>query len=218
MQAQREARRARAADSKARRESDVREAEKAGMRVEAVDFLNLLSAHRREHGGSEPAPWSAKGQAARADVWGAGGAATSRIRVCVRKRPMLKPERLARDFDVVDVTAGGTCVTVHEPKTRVDLSKALDAQSFSFDAVFGERDGNDAVFGAAVSPLIEHALGGGTATVFAFGQTGSGKSTPRQPTRRNPPSAHQPMRSAHERESAPCLCAPTQDAVLEAPR
>lgn len=175
MQADREERRRRAAAAKAQREDDVHAAEKAGMRIEAVDFLRLLAAYRSEHGIGEPIPWVACNGT---DVWAAahGSAAASRIRVCVRKRPMLTSERRNRDFDVVDVTGGGASLMVHEPKTRVDLAKALESQAFDFDGCFGERDGNDTIYRAAVRPLVQHVLQrGGVSTVFAFGQTGSGK-------------------------------------------
>ena len=44
------------------------------------------------------------------------------------------------------------------------------------DAVFSEADGNEAIYRATMAPLLPHVLAGGSATVFAFGQTGSGKS------------------------------------------
>lgn len=49
-------------------------------------------------------------------------------------------------------------------------------QSIGVDAVFSEADGNDAIYRATLAPLLPHVLAGGSATVFAFGQTGSGKS------------------------------------------
>jgi len=168
------ARRRRAAEAKSRRANDEKAAEASGIGIECVDFLRLLDAYRDAHALCDQAV--AEG----ANLWEAEGGAS--IRVCVRKRPMLRLEREARDFDVVDVVstaAGGasaaTSLVVHEPKTRVDLTKALETHPFQFDGVFGERDGNDRIYSAAVRPMLDHVADGGVATVFAFGQTGSGK-------------------------------------------
>ena len=84
-------------------------------------------------------------------------------------------EQLQHDFDVVSTAGGGGSLVVHEPRTRVDLSKAIESHAFGFDAVFSEADGNAAIYGATLSPLLTHVLEGGAATVFAYGQTGSGK-------------------------------------------
>ena len=66
-------------------------------------------------------------------------------------------------------------MVVHEPKTKVDLTKAVESHRFTFDAFFNEADGNKRIYQATLSPLLEHVFSGGHATVFAFGQTGSGK-------------------------------------------
>ena len=54
--------------------------------------------------------------------------------------------------------------------------RTLPFQSIGVDAVFSEADGNDTIYRATLAPLLPHVLAGGSATVFAFGQTGSGKS------------------------------------------
>ena len=82
-------------------------------------------------------------------------------------------------FDVVTPHAAETStgLVVHEPKTMVDLSKAMDNHTFRFDGVFGERATNAQIFDAAVRPMVEHLFNtrGGHGTCFAYGQTGSGK-------------------------------------------
>lgn len=191
LQAKREARRMRAAESKQQRALEEAAALDAGVGVEHVDFLRLLAEHRRDQG-LEP---QRQARPSGYDVW-CDKADTSRIRVVVRKRPMLKPEKLRHDVDIVDVA--NDTVFVHEPLTRVDCSKGCATHSFAFDAAFSEADTNDGVYESTVRPLVEHVTGGckdgkdgkgskgskgskvdgsttGTATVFAFGQTGSGK-------------------------------------------
>ena len=106
-----------------------------------------------------------------ADVW--QDEETS-IRVCVRKRPMLRVEQLRHDFDVCCEDRHQNLVVL-EPKSRVDLTKEIAPHRFTFDAVFNEVDGNDRIYAATLAPLLAHVFTGGHATVFAFGQTGSGK-------------------------------------------
>ena len=61
---------------------------------------------------------------------------------------MLQVERLNHDFDAVDVAAkgggeaegkgaegeGNDTIVVHEPRTRVDLTRSLESHAFGFDA------------------------------------------------------------------------------------
>lgn len=67
------------------------------------------------------------------------------ICVCVRKRPMNKKEIGKRDIDVISIPSRDN-VTVHEPKTKVDLTKYLDNQTFRFDYAFDENVNNDVVY------------------------------------------------------------------------
>ena len=50
-----------------------------------------------------------------------------------------------RMFEVVTIPSDGSLV-VHEPKTKVDLTKVLDNHLFRFDAVFDESTSNDTVY------------------------------------------------------------------------
>lgn len=52
-----------------------------------------------------------------------------RICVAVRKRPLNKREIAKKDNDVVTIPTKNQCV-VHVPKTKVDLTKYLDNQTF----------------------------------------------------------------------------------------
>ena len=56
-----------------------------------------------------------------------------RLRVCVRKRPLLPSELEAGAFDVISC-AGRTCV-LHETRRRVDLSRTLENHAHAFDAL-----------------------------------------------------------------------------------
>lgn len=50
-----------------------------------------------------------------------------------------------------------------------------DTQSFSFDRVFDGRSRQRDVFEYVAAPMVKEALSGYNATVFAYGQTGAGK-------------------------------------------
>jgi len=132
-----------------------------------VEFLRKIKEYRSEHSIEGAAEYLG------GDLW--GGSPDSRILVCVRKRPMLRVELQKHDFDVVSVDPNHSSLILHEPKTRVDLVKAVEHHRFNFDAVFNEADGNHGIYTSTVQPLLAHVFSGGLATVFAFGQTGSGK-------------------------------------------
>ena len=86
---------------------------------------------------------------------------------------------VSRSFDVVSPHASevSSGLVVHEPKTLVDLSKAMDNHTYRFDGVFGEKASNAQIFDGALRPMVDHLFGqrGGHGTCFAYGQTGSGK-------------------------------------------
>ena len=109
------------------------------------------------------------------DAVAAGAAASAeRLRVCVRKRPLLPSELQANEFDVI--TAFGRRAVLHQTRRRVNLERCLENHSFTFDAVFDEAAGTEAVYAATARPLVRGVLtAGGRMTCFAYGQTGSGK-------------------------------------------
>ena len=67
-------------------------------------------------------------------------------------------------------------VIVHDCKFKVDgITKFLDSNFFEFDHTFHEDDSTDDVYLNCVENLLPFVLKGGRATVFAYGQTGTGK-------------------------------------------
>ena len=131
----------------------------AQRREHSVEFAAAIAEFDRQHAASPSAA--------------APGAA--RIRVAVRKRPLFEHESAKKDFDVVSCGAGG--VWLHRTAMRADLKHMVcESFDFEFDTVFSEADDTDAVFRAAVEPLVAAtAASGGVSTVMCFGQTGSGK-------------------------------------------
>lgn len=64
---------------------------------------------------------------------------------------------------------------VHEPKSKVDLTKFLENHKFRFDYAFDDSCDNELVYRYTAKPLVKTIFEGGMATCFAYGQTGSGK-------------------------------------------
>ncbi|PSC70144.1 kinesin-ii motor [Micractinium conductrix] len=91
--------------------------------------------------------------------------------VLVRVRPLSDQER--RDGRKAAVQADGRDGQVATaPQVR---SSSEGDKSFTFDRVFGPESRQEDVYDAAAAALVEAALQGFNATVFAYGQTGCGK-------------------------------------------
>lgn len=98
----------------------------------------------------------------------------SKICVAIRKRP-LNPAELSRsEIDILECVDTET-LCVHEPKTKVDLTKYIERHTFMFDEVFDDDADNMEVYRRTAKPLVDHVFSKGKATCFAYGQTGSGK-------------------------------------------
>jgi len=100
--------------------------------------------------------------------------ANHQITVCIRKRPMSQKEVKKKEIDVVTVSTKDN-ITIHEPKSKVDLTKYLENQQFRFDCAFDENTSNELVYKYTARSLVQSIFEGGMATCFAYGQTGSGK-------------------------------------------
>jgi len=96
------------------------------------------------------------------------------ITVCVRKRPLSQKEIKRKEIDVTTCPSKDQ-VIIHQPQTKVDLTKYLDNQCFRFDFAFDETQSNEMVYKYTARPLVHSIFEGGMATCFAYGQTGSGK-------------------------------------------
>lgn len=88
------------------------------------------------------------------------------IEVFVRCRPLNPNERRA----VVDVVPDKNEVRVLDRSSKVQ-----DTKNFYFDEVFDSDAAQNAVYKSVVRPLIDQVLLGFNCTVFAYGQTGTGK-------------------------------------------
>lgn len=128
---------------------------------DTAEFRGMIEAYRRRLGSAPPRPHHAR------------PASAQRIRVVVRKRPLLPVEDQAADYDAV--TCAGSRIIIHEPKLKVDLQKTLDSHDFEVDDVFDEAATNLEVYTHTAGSLVQAMFDGCSATCFTYGQTGSGK-------------------------------------------
>ena len=101
---------------------------------------------------------------------------TKRVRVAIRCRPAFKTE--------IDDCAGKFAAVVNTINDesgigRVFLKNAIQGGSksreFAFDYAFGPDHDQGVVFEAVAEPIISDFLDGRNGTLFAYGQTGTGK-------------------------------------------
>ncbi|XP_017463204.1 PREDICTED: kinesin-like protein Klp61F, partial [Rhagoletis zephyria] len=90
------------------------------------------------------------------------------IQVYVRVRPLNARERCIRSAEVIDTISPREIVTRHTIESKL-------TKKFTFDRVFGTDSRQADVYSTVVAPLIEEVLSGYNCTVFAYGQTGTGK-------------------------------------------
>ncbi|XP_075985032.1 kinesin-like protein at 61F [Anticarsia gemmatalis] len=90
------------------------------------------------------------------------------IQVFIRLRPLNQRERDIKSLGVIEVVNNREVVVRQSPQTS-------HTKKFTFDRAFGPNVNQLQVYQEVVSPLIEEVLNGYNCTVFAYGQTGTGK-------------------------------------------
>ncbi|EPY51968.1 kinesin-like protein Cut7 [Schizosaccharomyces cryophilus OY26] len=93
------------------------------------------------------------------------------INVAVRVRG--RSDREVRDNSALAVSTSGAVGA--ELAIQSDPSSMLVAKTYAFDKVFGPEADQLMLFEHAVSPILTQVLNGYNCTIFAYGQTGTGK-------------------------------------------
>ena len=93
----------------------------------------------------------------------AADAATDNVLVAVRVRPLVERERSSKSF--ITVQSNTTLVADLKPEPK----------SFHFDHIVAEDATQADVFEAVARPITDYCLQGYNGTIFAYGQTGAGK-------------------------------------------
>eukprot|EP00096_Caligus_rogercresseyi_P016446 TRINITY_DN910_c0_g1_i2.p1 TRINITY_DN910_c0_g1~~TRINITY_DN910_c0_g1_i2.p1 ORF type:complete len:1078 (-),score=315.91 TRINITY_DN910_c0_g1_i2:356-3589(-) len=96
------------------------------------------------------------------------GERSQNIQVFVRVRPLNESEKASRSYSVLEAVEGKRIVV--KEKSNSSLTK-----TYSFNGVFEPEVPQGPVYARVVKPLIEQVMMGYNCTVFAYGQTGTGK-------------------------------------------
>ncbi len=99
-----------------------------------------------------------------------GEEAAVNVQVAVRCRPVNEEEKKSGQAQVISCNPG---------KRTCDVSYGVGSKkqtkTYSFDKVFGAYSTQEEVFDTMVSPIVQECLAGFNCTIFAYGQTGTGK-------------------------------------------
>ena len=93
------------------------------------------------------------------------------VKVVVRCRPMSRREVEDNRQQIVSINIDTGEVTVRNPES--DIKEA--PKPFTFDQVFDSNCEQEHVFQTTAQPIVDSVLQGYNGTVFAYGQTGTGK-------------------------------------------
>ncbi|XP_012691043.1 kinesin-like protein KIF3C isoform X2 [Clupea harengus] len=93
------------------------------------------------------------------------------VKVVVRCRPLNQKEEAAAYENVVDMDVKLGQLALRNPRA----APAELLKSFTFDAVYDARSKQSDLYDETVRPLIDSVLEGFNGTIFAYGQTGTGK-------------------------------------------
>jgi kinesin family protein 3/17 len=100
---------------------------------------------------------------------GGGGSSNEAITVVVRCRPMNRKETDEKRSNIVDVDPENRSVGLRS------LNPGEESKYFTFDATYDEKTQQRIFYDESCFNIIESALEGFNATIFAYGQTGCGK-------------------------------------------
>lgn len=93
------------------------------------------------------------------------------VKVCVRCRPLNEKEKGNGNQKVVSVDKNRGIVSVRNPTCE----QGEPPKTFTFDHVFGDDSKQVDIYNLISRPIVEAVLEGYNGTVFAYGQTGTGK-------------------------------------------
>ncbi|KAI8588190.1 P-loop containing nucleoside triphosphate hydrolase protein [Geranomyces variabilis] len=100
-----------------------------------------------------------------------GASEKEAVKVVVRCRPFSEKEKAAGHSNVVTINKEAATVGIIDPKAPNDpLPK-----TFTFDSVFDIQSTQQEVYNKTARPIVESVLAGYNGTIFAYGQTGTGK-------------------------------------------
>lgn len=107
-------------------------------------------------------------------------ASSENVRVVVRCRPMSRKESERNCKLIVDVISESNSISVNNPNPTESSDPTTKGdpnspKTFTFDAVFSTTCTQADVYNEVARPIVENVLQGYNGTIFAYGQTGTGK-------------------------------------------
>lgn len=93
------------------------------------------------------------------------------VRVVVRCRPFNRKEEAVVCHNILGIDDKVGQITIRNPKAPPDEPMKV----FTFDSVYGWDSKQSDIYDDAVRPLVDSVLQGFNGTIFAYGQTGTGK-------------------------------------------
>jgi len=111
----------------------------------------------------------------------AGKKAAEAVKVIVRCRPMNEKEISGGHERVVDMEVRKGMVLIRNPSRKEEAPR-----EFTFDAVYDWNSKQRDIYDETFSPLVESVLNGYNGTIFAYGQTGTGKTFTMEGVRSDP--------------------------------
>lgn len=93
------------------------------------------------------------------------------VRVVVRCRPFSRREESGACESILEIDDKLGQITVRNPKAPPDEPM----KTFTFDSVYGWDSKQNDIYDDTVRPLVDSVLQGFNGTIFAYGQTGTGK-------------------------------------------
>ena len=106
------------------------------------------------------------------DTANATGVKGTNVQVAVRCRPVNADERKSGQPSIVTCDSESKSI-----KIAYGPSGKKQIKNFTFDKVFGMYSRQEEVFDSMVRPIVDECLEGFNCTIFAYGQTGTGKTT-----------------------------------------
>ena len=100
---------------------------------------------------------------------------TECVVVAVRKRPLSSKEIASSQTSIIDIDDNMITLTQPPSARRGHRSKSRPPKSFTFDIVIDENHEQRALYDEVAYPLVESVIQGYNGTIFAYGQTGCGK-------------------------------------------
>ncbi|PSN50934.1 Kinesin-like protein KIF3B [Blattella germanica] len=102
------------------------------------------------------------------------------VQVVVRCRPMNDKEEAACYSSVIKCFPGIGAIEITNPNPK---DSRESSKMFRFDAVYDSNSCNEHIYDETVRPLVTSVLDGFNGTIFAYGQTGTGKTFTMEGTR-----------------------------------